>query len=311
MVSTIPDLASDTENVFDLHALRSQWNGLCRVPFREVDTFEGVVSDPVTLHKYLYGNVSPVNNTDPSGMFSEGLKGLLITTGINAALFGLTFGSIRFAFAKARGVETSVAFREGLVAGGWGALLAVPVVGHVLGAIGLYQTGKELVNGDLNEMDRLELATNLAAALILGRAGPALGRSFTPSYSFPEPPPGTQLPRTSRLAIIFQRLRGKPQASNSKEAHQTLSRVMREVEDAYSGIAENPNPGRVPDGRMYPPQADYTYKAGIGWVAKSVGHWTVFYERGGITIINRKTRAVEFHDGPAGPLPFVGDDTSD
>jgi len=41
-----------------------------------------------------------------------------------------------------------------------------------LAGIGIYQTGKELLNGNLDVMDRLELAVNLTAALILGRAGP-------------------------------------------------------------------------------------------------------------------------------------------
>ena len=32
----------------------------------------GASLEPATLHKYLYGNVDPVNNVDPSGNFSIG-----------------------------------------------------------------------------------------------------------------------------------------------------------------------------------------------------------------------------------------------
>jgi len=35
-----------------------------------MDTFLGFEKDPVTLHKYLYGNSDPINNIDPSGHIS-------------------------------------------------------------------------------------------------------------------------------------------------------------------------------------------------------------------------------------------------
>ncbi|HXG11281.1 MAG TPA: hypothetical protein VNK04_16110, partial [Gemmataceae bacterium] len=33
------------------------------------DTYEGEVTDPQTLHKYVYAGADPVNNVDPSGLF--------------------------------------------------------------------------------------------------------------------------------------------------------------------------------------------------------------------------------------------------
>lgn len=38
--------------------------------FTQQDTYMGNSQDPVSLHKYLYANVYPVNNIDPSGNFS-------------------------------------------------------------------------------------------------------------------------------------------------------------------------------------------------------------------------------------------------
>ncbi len=40
--------------------------------FTSQDTWMGSNSDPITLHKYLYANVDPVNNIDPTGKFSLG-----------------------------------------------------------------------------------------------------------------------------------------------------------------------------------------------------------------------------------------------
>jgi hypothetical protein len=47
------------------------------------DTFEGVVSDPQSLHKYLYCHADPINYNDPSGKF-EGLIGLLSSMSIQS-----------------------------------------------------------------------------------------------------------------------------------------------------------------------------------------------------------------------------------
>jgi RHS repeat-associated protein len=38
--------------------------------FTRRDTYEGNFEDPITLHKYLYGNANPVTYTDPTGLFS-------------------------------------------------------------------------------------------------------------------------------------------------------------------------------------------------------------------------------------------------
>lgn len=50
--------------------------------FTQMDTWQGNMSDPVTLHKYLYANANPVNMIDPTGNFSLGS----VTSGIGSAL---------------------------------------------------------------------------------------------------------------------------------------------------------------------------------------------------------------------------------
>jgi len=63
--------------------------------FLSMDSFDGLSQEPVTLHKYLYGNGDPVNMVDPTGYFSLGsfsasstIRGILTTmdridTGLN------------------------------------------------------------------------------------------------------------------------------------------------------------------------------------------------------------------------------------
>jgi hypothetical protein len=99
MVSAHTEQASDTDEDLDLHAIRDRRNGSGRVPFREVDTYEGVVSDPVSLHKYMYANANPVMYTDPTGMWS--LAGTLAVTGISALGISILLPSIRGAWNQA------------------------------------------------------------------------------------------------------------------------------------------------------------------------------------------------------------------
>jgi RHS repeat-associated protein len=52
------------------------------------DTYEGVGSDPVSLHKYLYASADPVNNIDPTGNFSIG--DMSAAMGIHGTLSGMS-----------------------------------------------------------------------------------------------------------------------------------------------------------------------------------------------------------------------------
>ena len=68
--------------------------------FTSFDSFEAPISDPVSLHKYNYANGDPINNVDPTGMFS--LSNLLVTSGIT----GLVSASVTGAYGYAKGWST-------------------------------------------------------------------------------------------------------------------------------------------------------------------------------------------------------------
>ena len=53
-----------------LYYLRARYMNPGTGTFISMDTYQGNMYEPVTLHKYLYANANPVKYTDPSGMFS-------------------------------------------------------------------------------------------------------------------------------------------------------------------------------------------------------------------------------------------------
>ncbi|MBO5088229.1 MAG: hypothetical protein J6C01_06100, partial [Lachnospiraceae bacterium] len=53
-----------------LYYLRARYMNPSTGTFISMDSYQGSIYDPVTLHKYLYANANPVRYTDPSGYFS-------------------------------------------------------------------------------------------------------------------------------------------------------------------------------------------------------------------------------------------------
>jgi RHS repeat-associated protein len=54
--------------------------------FWTIDTFEGHLTDPLSLHKYLYCQGNPINRIDPTGQFDLSLGGLLANVSIGSYL---------------------------------------------------------------------------------------------------------------------------------------------------------------------------------------------------------------------------------
>lgn len=53
--------------VTGLYYLRARYMNPSVGRFITMDSYEGSIDDPVSLHKYLYANANPVSNSDPSG----------------------------------------------------------------------------------------------------------------------------------------------------------------------------------------------------------------------------------------------------
>ena len=57
-----------------LYYLRARYMSPSTGTFISMDSYQGSLYDPVSLHKYLYANADPVTYTDPSGYSSLLLK---------------------------------------------------------------------------------------------------------------------------------------------------------------------------------------------------------------------------------------------
>ena len=104
--------------------LRARYYNPANGRFPTMDTYQGRVGEPQTLHKYLYVHADPINNIDPSGMFSIGQ--LAVTTGIAAILANTAISSYTFAQGArdSDGIPDgiSISFRLGVARGFGGAL---------------------------------------------------------------------------------------------------------------------------------------------------------------------------------------------
>jgi RHS repeat-associated protein len=78
----------------DLYFLRARYMDPERGRFWTVDPFEGMSIDPISLHKYLYANASPINFSDPTGRMTLeeiSLTSVLIATMAIASFSGLDY----------------------------------------------------------------------------------------------------------------------------------------------------------------------------------------------------------------------------
>ena len=66
--------------------LRSRYHNPAIGRFTSMDVFPGIVSDPMSLHKYVYGENDPVNNVDPSGQFVGGISEAMMVVTIVSVL---------------------------------------------------------------------------------------------------------------------------------------------------------------------------------------------------------------------------------
>ncbi len=90
-----------------------------------------------------------------------------------------------------------------------------------------------------------------------------------------------------RLELVIAKLGDASPFNTGAEARSALEEIMRNVEDKYSGIPENPNAATSPtDGRMYPPSDEFEIASGSPKFRtfKQLRHRTSFGENGAVRI---------------------------
>lgn len=70
---------------------RARWMDPGTGRFIGVDPYEGDPQSPVSLHRYLYANASPVSFADPTGQFSFTLTGVMAAMTISGTLAGAAY----------------------------------------------------------------------------------------------------------------------------------------------------------------------------------------------------------------------------
>jgi len=75
-----------------LYYLRARYMNPSTGTFISMDTYQGSVFDPISLHKYLYAHANPVMGKDPSGMMTLGE--VVVALAISTILAGLASGLI-------------------------------------------------------------------------------------------------------------------------------------------------------------------------------------------------------------------------
>ena len=118
-----------------------------------------------------------------------------------------------------------------------------------------------------------------------------------PAPAVTEPAVPARLSIRDRLTKFYERLAGKPPATNAKDAMRQLSDTLDEVEDLFSGVPKKnpPPPPSQNDGRMYPPLEDFTTLHPDGSLsARTRAHRIEITADGKITITSVRTGQVEF-----------------
>ena len=77
-----------------LYYLRARYMDPSTGTFISMDSYQGSIYDPVSLHKYLYANANPVTYVDPSGYNSNTLVAQMITINIKCNLISSAYRTV-------------------------------------------------------------------------------------------------------------------------------------------------------------------------------------------------------------------------
>ena len=87
---------------------------------------------------------------------------------------------------------------------------------------------------------------------------------------------------------------------SAEEALEQIATTLDAVEDAWSGVPKKmpPPPPNMPDGRMYPPLADFTVRHADGAItARTRGHIIDIGADGSVAIRSKRTGTIVFARG--------------
>ena len=134
--------------------------------FTSMDTYAGSLSDPMSLHKYLFANSNPVMYSDPSGHMSK-LAEQVVTIGIMATL-GAEMNGILYVF-KLEDNNTYLSKNDffsglfdsmflgvlggvlsGLITIALVAIVGTAITAIILGSVGLIMSAREILQGIAN-----------------------------------------------------------------------------------------------------------------------------------------------------------------
>ena len=93
-----------------LYYLRARYMNPSTGTFISMDSYQGSIYEPVTLHKYLYANANPVMYTDPSGY--SAVEGKLETALVCGTIAGILASS--YAYRQGVALKMYTAFRKSL-----------------------------------------------------------------------------------------------------------------------------------------------------------------------------------------------------
>lgn len=85
------------DSVTGLYYLRDRYMNPATGTFISMDTYQGSLFDPVSLHKYLYANANPVMNIDPSGYNTITIKDVATAFAVSAIVSEMVYSAEMFA----------------------------------------------------------------------------------------------------------------------------------------------------------------------------------------------------------------------
>ncbi len=144
-----------------LYYLRARYYDQETGRFHTRDPAGGRLSEPHSLHKYLYATADPLNNIDPTGRYTFSLSGLLKVAALTGVLFGLVAGTVQYARGKTAGeilVAVGIWFLIGALVGA-SVYGAAWLVAYFAGAaVVVAPVAPEAINRMLQNVARLQHA---------------------------------------------------------------------------------------------------------------------------------------------------------